>query len=224
MLDARNLYTRSCPMNGSNRNVHSPRPNDHIWWTHRNSGDTLFRLEIFLSLFLLNAVQSQSTVASIDLGSKCLKVAVVNLKPGQAPISIAINEMSKQKTPSLVSFHSNSQLIGEESLGLLARYPTKVDSHIPILLSKPFNYTQKFLRSLYLSYDITLDETRDVAVYKTEEDGGEFSKFTAEEMVAMILKYAMGLAENHARSSVKDVVITVPGRQRGREKKPGSPC
>ncbi|KAL2507674.1 Heat shock 70 kDa protein 17 [Forsythia ovata] len=30
------------------------------------------------------------------------------------------------------------------------------------------------------------------------------------EMVAMILKYAIGLAENHARSSVKDVVITVP--------------
>ncbi|KAL2470317.1 Heat shock 70 kDa protein 17-like [Abeliophyllum distichum] len=29
-------------------------------------------------------------------------------------------------------------------------------------------------------------------------------------MVAMILKYAMGLVENHARSSVKDVVITVP--------------
>ncbi|KAL2486944.1 Heat shock 70 kDa protein 17 [Abeliophyllum distichum] len=61
-----------------------------------------------------------------------------------------------------------------------------------------------------LRYDITPDETQDVAVYKTKEEGGEFSKFTAEEMVAMILKYAMGLVENHARSSVKDVVITVP--------------
>ncbi|KAL2547770.1 Heat shock 70 kDa protein 17 [Forsythia ovata] len=69
---------------------------------------------------------------------------------------------------------------------------------------------QKFLRSLYLSYDITPDETWDVAEYKTEEEGGEFSKFTAEEMLVMILKYSMGLAENHARSSVKDVVITVP--------------
>ncbi|KAL2513057.1 Heat shock 70 kDa protein 17 [Abeliophyllum distichum] len=117
------------------------------------------------------SVQSQSAVASIDLGSKCLKVVVVNLKPGQAPISIAINEMSKWKTSSLVAFHSNSQLIGEESLGLLVRYPTKVYSHLPILLSKPFNYPQKFLRSLYLSYDITPDETRDVVVYKTEEEG-----------------------------------------------------
>ncbi|KAL2502941.1 hypothetical protein Fot_36789 [Forsythia ovata] len=65
-LDARDLYSKSSPINGSNRNVHSPRPNDHIRWAHRNSGDTLFRLGIFLSLFLLNAVQSQSTVASID--------------------------------------------------------------------------------------------------------------------------------------------------------------
>ncbi|KAL2558543.1 Heat shock 70 kDa protein 17 [Forsythia ovata] len=156
------------------------------------------------------AVQSQSAVASIDLGSKCLKDAVVNLKPGQAPISITINEMSKRKTPSLVAFHSNSQLIGKESLGLLACYPTKVYFYLSILFCKPFDYTQKFLRSLYLSYDITSDKTRDVAVYKTEEEEGEFSKFTAEEMVAMILKYAIGLAENHAMSSVKDVVITVP--------------
>ncbi|CAA2991807.1 heat shock 70 kDa 17 [Olea europaea subsp. europaea] len=172
--------------------------------------NTLFRFGIFLSLFMLNTIQSQSTVASIDLGSEWLKVAMVNLKPGQAPISITINEMSKRKTPSLITFHANSRLISKESLGLLACYPTKVHSHFPILLSKSFNYMQKFLQSLYLSYDITLDETRDVAVYRTEGEGGEFHNFIAEELVAMILKYAMGLTENHARSSVKDLVITVP--------------
>ncbi|CAA2991806.1 heat shock 70 kDa 17 [Olea europaea subsp. europaea] len=150
--------------------------------------NTLFRFGIFLSLFMLNAIQSQSAVDSIDLGSEWLKVAVVNLKPGQASISIAINEMSKCKTSSLVAFHANLRLIGEESLGLLARYPTK----------------QKFLQSLYLSYDFTLDETWDVAVYKTEGEGGKFHNFMAEELVATILKYAMGLAKNHARSSVKD--------------------
>ncbi|CAA2985426.1 heat shock 70 kDa 17 [Olea europaea subsp. europaea] len=169
--------------------------------------NTLFRFGIFLSLFMLNAVQSQSAVASIDLGSEWLEVTVVNLKQGQASILIAINEMSKRKTLSLVAFHANSRLIGEESLGLLARYPTKVHSHFSILLSKPFNYTQKFLQTLYLSYDITPDETRDIAVYRTEGEGGEFHNFTAEELVAMILKYAMGLAENHARSSVKDLVV-----------------
>ncbi|KAL0289333.1 UNVERIFIED_CONTAM: Heat shock protein 17 [Sesamum angustifolium] len=81
------------------------------------------RALLLLSLFLLNTFQSESAVASIDLGSEWLKVAVVNLKPGQPPISIAINEMSKRKTPSLISFHADSRLIGEESSNLLARYP-----------------------------------------------------------------------------------------------------
>ncbi|KAL2513058.1 Heat shock 70 kDa protein 17 [Abeliophyllum distichum] len=38
-------------------------------------------------------------------------------------------------------------------------------------------------------------------------------------MVAMILKYAMGLVENHVRSSVKDVVITVPPYMRVAERR-----
>ncbi|URD77039.1 hypoxia up-regulated protein [Musa troglodytarum] len=43
-----------------------------------------------------------------------MKVAVVNLKPGQSPISIAINEMSKRKLPTLVAFHDGDSLVGDE--------------------------------------------------------------------------------------------------------------
>ncbi|KZV16615.1 heat shock 70 kDa protein 17-like [Dorcoceras hygrometricum] len=168
-----------------------------------------FRALLFLSILFFNSIRSESAVASIDLGSESLKVAVVNLKPGQAPISVAINEMSKRKTPNLISFHGDTRLIGEESLNLQARYPNKVFSHLPLLLAKPHNFTRDFLRSLYLSYEIKPDETRDVAVFQTD-GAGEFGNFTAEEMVAMILKYAVGLAENQARTSIKDVVITVP--------------
>ncbi|KAL2248502.1 UNVERIFIED_CONTAM: Heat shock protein 17 [Sesamum indicum] len=166
------------------------------------------RALLLLSLFLLNSFQSESAVASIDLGSEWLKVAVVNLKPGQPPISIAINEMSKRKTPSLISFHADSRLIGEESSNLLARYPNKVFSHLPSLLAKPYIFTRDFLSKLYLSYEIAPEDKREVAVFKAE--AGEFGNFTAEEMVGMILKYAVGLAETHAKTSLKDVVITVP--------------
>ncbi|KAI3457658.1 hypothetical protein Pfo_014321 [Paulownia fortunei] len=137
-----------------------------------------------------------------------MKVAVVNLKPGQPSISIVINEMSKRKTPNLISFHQDSRLIGEEALNLLSRYPTKVYSHRLSLLAKPYGFTRDFLRKLYLSHDIAPDDTREVAVFRTEV--GEFSNFTAEEIVAITLKYAVGLAETQARTSVKDVVITVP--------------
>ncbi|KAK6142377.1 hypothetical protein DH2020_022725 [Rehmannia glutinosa] len=122
-----------------------------------------------------------------------------------APISIAINEMSKRKTPSLIGFHADSRLIGEESLNLLARYPSKVYPHLPSLLAKPYNFTQDFLRKLYLSYEMAPEDMREVAVFKAEA-----GNFTVEEMVGMMLKYAVGLAETHARTSVKDVVITVP--------------
>ncbi|KAL6522982.1 hypothetical protein OROHE_016488 [Orobanche hederae] len=160
---------------------------------------------LLLSLFLLNSFQSESAVASIDLGSEWMKVAVVNLKPGQPPISIAINEMSKRKTPSLISFHADSRLIGEESLNLLARYPSKVYSNLPLLLAKPYNFARDFLHKLYLSYEMAPEKAREVSFFKAEN-----GNFTAEEMVGMMLKYAVGLADTQARTSVKDVVITVP--------------
>ncbi|VFQ92692.1 unnamed protein product [Cuscuta campestris] len=165
-----------------------------------------FRIGVFLPLILLNSICAHAAVSSIDLGSESLKVAVVNLKPGQPPISIAINEMSKRKTPSLVAFLSGARLIGEEASGLLARYPDKVFSHLRELIGKPFDHAVKYLDSLHLRYDVFPEESRNVAVFRTEN-----GNFTAEELVAMVLKYAVGLAETHVRGgSVKDVVLTVP--------------
>lgn len=136
-----------------------------------------------------------------------MKVAVVNLKPGQAPISIVINEMSKRKTPSLVAFHSGNRLIGEEASNLVARYPSKVYSHLRQFVSTPYEFTQKVLKSLYLNYQIVPDNSRGVAVFETGEGNGNY---TAEEMVAMLLKYAVILAETHVKGNLKDCVITVP--------------
>ncbi|KAL3502412.1 hypothetical protein ACH5RR_036861 [Cinchona calisaya] len=178
----------------------------------REGNTILIRLGIVLSVFLLllYPLPSQSAVCSIDLGTEWLKVAVVNLKPGQSPISVAINEMSKRKTPSLVAFHSGTRLIGEEASNLLARYPTKVYSHLRDLFAKPYDVAKKILNSLYLNYQIVPESSssRGVAVIETTGDGEQ--SYTAEEMVAMLLKYAVGLAEAHAKAKVKDCVLTVP--------------
>ncbi|KAJ4871500.1 O-fucosyltransferase family protein [Raphanus sativus] len=77
-------------------------------------------LVLFLSLLSLLPLPSESAVASVDLGSEWVKVAVVNIKRGQSPISVAINEMSKRKSPSLVAFHSGDRLLGEEAAGITA--------------------------------------------------------------------------------------------------------
>ncbi|KAL4569956.1 hypothetical protein LXL04_025605 [Taraxacum kok-saghyz] len=167
---------------------------------------TIFRLCLILLLLVSNSVPSRSAVSSIDLGSEWIKVAVVNLKPGQAPISIAINEMSKRKSPALVAFHAGDRLIGEEAAGLVARYPDKVYSNVRDLIGKPFSHVKKILDSLYLPFNVVEDSRGGVGI--KIDDG--VTVYSAEELTAMILGYALKLAEFHSKVPVKDAVITVP--------------
>ncbi|GAB2254479.1 hypothetical protein Droror1_Dr00022288 [Drosera rotundifolia] len=162
----------------------------------------------FLLCFTLAflAIRSESAVMSIDLGSEWVKVAVVNLKPGQPPISIAINEMSKRKSPALVAFHSGDRLIGEEAAGLVARYPEKVYSQIRDLIGKPVDYAKRKLAEFYLPFDV-VEDSRGVAAIRVD-DG---TVYGVEEMLAMVLGYAARLAEFHSKVVVKDAVISVPG-------------
>ncbi|XP_077219546.1 heat shock 70 kDa protein 17-like isoform X2 [Tasmannia lanceolata] len=165
-----------------------------------------FKLGFLVSILSLLVIPSESAVASIDLGSEWMKVAVVNLKPGQSPISIAINEMSKRKSPALVAFHGGNRLLGEEASGIIARYPDKVYSQVRDMIGKPFKHVKAIFDSLYLPYDL-VEDSRGRAGIRID-DG--VTIYSAEELVAMILGYAMNLAEFHSKIPIKDAVITVP--------------
>lgn len=167
---------------------------------------TYIALYVFIYITCFQSVRIESAVSSIDLGSEWLKVAVVNLKPGQIPISIAINEMSKRKSPALVAFHSGNRLIGEEAAGLIARYPNKVYSNFRDLIAKPFDLAKKSLDSLYLPFEIVTDSVRGGANVKVSDE----ESYSPEELVAMALSYASSLAEFHSKVAVRDVVISVP--------------
>lgn len=168
---------------------------------------TKIRLRLALLLILsFLAIPSESAVASIDLGSEWMKVAVVNLKPGQSPISIAINEMSKRKSPALVAFNSGNRLVGEEAAGITARYPDKVYSQLRDMIGKPYKYVKDLADSLYLPYSLVEDSRGAVGI--KIDDG--LTVYTAEELLAMVLSYGMSLAESHAGIPVKDAVISVP--------------
>ncbi|KAK7306892.1 hypothetical protein VNO77_44852 [Canavalia gladiata] len=160
---------------------------------------------LVLSLALLFS-PSQSAVFSVDLGSESVKVAVVNLKPGQSPISIAINEMSKRKSPALVSFHEGHRLLGEEAAGLVARYPQKVYSQMRDLIAKPYGAAKRFLDSMYLPFEVK-EESRGGVSFVVD---GDDAVYTPEELVAMVLGYAVSLAEFHSKIPIKDAVIAVP--------------
>lgn len=157
---------------------------------------------VLLFSFISLTVPSQAAVCSIDLGSEWLKVAVVNLRPGQSPISIAINEMSKRKSPALVAFHSGDRLIGEEAAGIHARYPDKVYSRVRDLIGKPYEYVKQFLGKSYLPFDVVEDLGIKI------DDG--VTIYSPEELTAMVLGHALNLAEFHSKIPIKDAVITVP--------------
>ncbi|KAJ8747809.1 hypothetical protein K2173_006989 [Erythroxylum novogranatense] len=170
----------------------------------------LFKSGIFISLLLLNFVPSQSAVSSVDLGSEWMKVAVVNLKPGQTPISIAINEMSKRKSPTFVAFQGGTRLLGEEAAGIAARYPDKVYSQLRDMIGKPYTYVKSFLDSMYLPLDV-VESSRGAAGFRIADNlGADASIYSAEELLAMVLSYAANLAEVHAKVPVKDAVVTIP--------------
>ncbi|KAG1342719.1 heat shock 70 kDa protein 17 [Cocos nucifera] len=135
-----------------------------------------------------------------------MKVAVVNLKPGQSPIAIAINEMSKRKSPALVAFNSGNRLVGEEAAGIAARYPDKVYSQVRDMIGKPYKYVKDLADSLYLPYSLVEDSRGAVGI--KIDDG--LTVYTAEELLAMVLSYGMSLAESHVGIPVKDAVISVP--------------
>ncbi|CAN6454858.1 unnamed protein product [Victoria cruziana] len=156
-------------------------------------------------VFLHRLAPSESAVSSIDLGSEWMKVAVVNLKPGQPPVSVVINEMSKRKSPGLVAFLGGDRLLGEEAFGTSARYPEKVYSRVRDMLGKPFSYVKALLDSLYLSYDLVEDSRGSAGI--RIEDGVVYS---AEELLSMVLSYGKNLAGSHARIGIKDAVISVP--------------
>ncbi|CAH2078857.1 unnamed protein product [Thlaspi arvense] len=172
----------------------------------RNMGKFFTGLVVLLSLLSLLPVPSESAVSSVDLGSEWVKVAVVNLKRGQSPISVAINEMSKRKSPALVAFQSGDRLLGEEAAGITARYPNKVYSQLRDMVGKPFKHVKDFIDSVYLPFDIVEDSRGAVGI--KIDDGS--TVYSVEELLAMILGYASDLAEFHAKIPVKDMVVSVP--------------
>ncbi|GLT40874.1 hypothetical protein SLA2020_149760 [Shorea laevis] len=165
-----------------------------------------FRLVLSIFVLFLFSIRSQAAVSSIDLGSESLKVAVVNLKPGQSPITIAINEMSKRKSPALVAFQSGTRLLGEEAAGIVARYPDKVYSQLRDMVGKPYKHVKGFIDSMYLPFDI-VEDSRGAVSFKIDDN---VTGYSIEELLAMILSYAANLAEFHSKVPVKDAVISVP--------------
>ncbi|CAK7340373.1 unnamed protein product [Dovyalis caffra] len=117
--------------------------------------------------------------------------------------------MSKRKTPALVAFQSGTRLLGEEALGITARYPDKVYSHLRDMLGKSYKQVKEFLDAMYLPYDV-VEDSRGAVAFRIEDESGNAGLYSVEELLGMILGFAGDLAEFHSKVLVKDAVVSVP--------------
>lgn len=158
-------------------------------------------------LALLAVGGAHAAVFSVDFGSESIKVAVVNLRPGQSPIAIALNEFSKRKSPALAAYSNGERLLSEEAAGIAARYPERVYARARDMLAKPAADVASLLASSRLPYDIVADAERNAVKIRAHD--GE-TELAPEEVVAMVLGYARDLAEAHTKAPIKDAVVSVP--------------
>lgn len=165
------------------------------------------RLLLAAAACLALACTVRAAVFSVDYGSESIKVAVVNLRPGQAPISIALNEFSKRKSPALAAYSQGERLLAEEAAGIAARYPERVYARARDMLARPLPDVAALLARGRLPYDVVADEERNGV--KVRSHDGEV-ELAPEEVVAMVLGYARDLAEAHSRQAIKDAVVSVP--------------
>lgn len=134
--------------------IHSSSPNMN------RRRDCFAGFALALLLVLLAPAACYGRVMAVDIGAEFLKVSVV--APGRQPISIAINEMSRRKTPVLAGFVDGQRVLGEDAVTLSARHPDKFVRRLRDLIGRPADdpTVQAVLEQSALNYDVVPDERR----------------------------------------------------------------
>jgi len=157
-----------------------------------------------LVLFTLAGCAS-AAVIGIDFGGRFLKVGVI--QPGTG-IDLVLNEATQRKSSSAAGFNSQDERVyGNEAQNLLGKVPKQVFVLSKLLLGKGLDSesVKTFATQLY-PYAFETDNVTGGVLMRYDAN----ATYRPEEMVAFVLSYAKQIAEGHAKTSIKDCVITIP--------------
>ena len=156
---------------------------------------------------LLCVARAYGAVVGVDFGGEHLKLALV--APGRAPIAIALNEASKRKSATAVSFVGGEREVGDRAYDLHARAPTEVATRHRDALGARWSgaRVRDIFASSKLAWKGSGDDARGGATRATFADG---SSYAAEELAAMTLEHARAIGDAAGRGRVRDAVIAVP--------------
>jgi len=143
-------------------------------------------------------------VMSIDFGSEWMKIAVA--APG-VPMEIVLNKESKRKTPVAISFRNGERTFGEDAFTVGVKFPSNMYFYLLDLLGKKIdNPLVQLYQTRFPYYKIVEDPERKTILFEHDSE----TKYSPEELVAMILNKAKEYAETFAQQQIRDSVITVP--------------
>ena len=177
----------------------APRPAPQVHATVTMTTRSFARWLLALVALFCVASSARAAVLGIDYGSEYIKVSIV--APGRTPISIVINEISKRKSTAAVAFTGGDRWLAEEAMNYNARFPERVFTRLRDLLGKETaidSFTQ-YLEKYKLPFKVTADSERNTARIVTESGDA----YLVEELVAMILQYAMKIGEGMGKGQIK---------------------
>ena len=173
-------------------------------------------LAITLAALLAFGVPSGEGVAvmSVDLGSEFMKVGIV--KPG-VPMEIVLNKESRRKTPLVVSLRSESEReFGEMAMSQAIKNPKTAYLYLTQLLAKSLdNPAVQAYAAKYPYYDIREDPLTRTIYFQHDAK----TRYTPEELLAMLLEYARELAADFGEQAIDAAVIAVPAYYNQAERK-----
>jgi hypoxia up-regulated 1 len=169
---------------------------------------TLAILLLFLLLTCSLIAYTNAAVVGIDLGTEFIKVGIV--KPG-SPVDVVLNEQSKRKTPATVGWRFKERHLGESAKTLSTRFPTTIFKYLNLLIGKTYAKQgpvyERYISEFQIPARIVRNRERNGTIDVLVDDN---TRYSVEELMAMILQYVKKLSSENARSSVVDCVITIP--------------
>ncbi|XP_067935548.1 hypoxia up-regulated protein 1-like [Watersipora subatra] len=158
-----------------------------------------------LLIFMAVSHTASLAVMSIDLGNEFMKIGLV--KPG-VPMEIVLNTESSRKTSMVVAMRQGGDReFANAAMNTATRFPSSAYIYLRELLAK--NTSNPVVQQFYkrFPYYKMEDDTERATITFEHPDG---TKYSVEELLAMVMESAKRYASVFAEQKVSDAVILCP--------------
>ena len=152
---------------------------------------------------LLHAVYAAGAVG-IDLGGSNSVVAAAQ----RGGVDVLVNEASRRQTPSVVAFDERQRLLGQSGASQQARSPEDCVADVKTLLGLSLEAARRAQRQP--AAELVAADGADEDATAVVRLRGESHRFTATQLLAMLLHHLQRTAERETGDAVSECTVAVP--------------